>query len=61
LPRGAYAAQAVWRRWQECQAGEIVVPYYIRLSEAEVTWAKKDEARTDEARADEVRRRDSNG
>lgn len=45
LPRGAYAAQAVWQKWQEGCRGELVEPYYIRLSEAEVNWAKKEEAR----------------
>ena len=41
LPRGAYAAWAVWEKWLEKEEGEVVVPYYIRLSEAEVTWAKR--------------------
>lgn len=45
LPRGAYAAQAIWQRWQETGVGELVEPYYIRFSEAEVNWAKKEEAR----------------
>jgi len=45
LPRGAYAARAVWQRWQETGEGERVEPYYIRFSEAEVNWAKKEEAR----------------
>lgn len=45
LPRGAYAARAVWQRWQEMGEGERVEPYYIRFSEAEVNWAKKEEAR----------------
>lgn len=45
LPRGAYAARAVWQRWQETGSGERVEPYYIRYSEAEVNWAKKEEAR----------------
>ena len=45
LPRGAYTVQAVWQRWQEMGEGEQVVPYYIRFSEAEVNWAKKEEAR----------------
>ncbi len=48
LPRGAYAVQAVWQRWQETKAGELVEPYYIRFSEAEVNWAKKEEARRSE-------------
>lgn len=45
LPRGAYAARAIWQRWQETGIGEIVEPLYIRFSEAEVNWAKKEEAR----------------
>ncbi|ODA38935.1 tRNA (adenosine(37)-N6)-threonylcarbamoyltransferase complex dimerization subunit type 1 TsaB [Desulfosporosinus sp. BG] len=45
LPRGAYAARAVWQRWQETGTGDRVEPYYIRFSEAEVNWAKKEEAR----------------
>lgn len=45
LPRGAYAVRAVWERWQEIGAGEQVRPYYIRFSEAEVNWAKKEQAR----------------
>ncbi|TGE33723.1 tRNA (adenosine(37)-N6)-threonylcarbamoyltransferase complex dimerization subunit type 1 TsaB [Desulfosporosinus sp. Sb-LF] len=45
LPRGAYAVKAVWLRWQETSVGERVEPYYIRYSEAEVNWAKKEEAR----------------
>ena len=44
LPRGAYAAKAIWQRWQERGEGEMVEPYYIRLSEAEVNWKKKQEA-----------------
>lgn len=48
LPRGAYAVQAVWQRWQDIGVGERVVPYYIRVSEAEVNWAKKEEARRSE-------------
>ena len=44
LPRGAYAVRAVWQRWQETGIGEQVEPYYIRFSEAEVNWAKKEEA-----------------
>ncbi|WP_088227961.1 tRNA (adenosine(37)-N6)-threonylcarbamoyltransferase complex dimerization subunit type 1 TsaB [Desulfosporosinus sp. FKB] len=48
LPRGAYAAQEVWRRWQEIGAGEKVEPFYIRFSEAEVNWAKKERARKGE-------------
>jgi tRNA threonylcarbamoyladenosine biosynthesis protein TsaB len=49
LPRGAYAAREVWHRWQEIGAGERVEPYYIRFSEAEVNWAKKERARRGEA------------
>jgi len=45
LPRGAYAARAIWQRWQETGVGELVEPFYIRFSEAEVNWAKKEEAR----------------
>lgn len=45
LPRGAYVVRAVWQRWQEIGIGEQVQPYYIRFSEAEVNWAKKEEAR----------------
>jgi tRNA threonylcarbamoyladenosine biosynthesis protein TsaB len=45
LPRGAYAAQAIWQRWQENGTGELVEPFYIRFSEAEVNWVKKEEAR----------------
>ncbi|MDQ7093166.1 tRNA (adenosine(37)-N6)-threonylcarbamoyltransferase complex dimerization subunit type 1 TsaB [Desulfosporosinus sp. PR] len=48
LPRGAYAARAVWERWLEIGAGEQVEPYYIRCSEAEVNWAKKERARRGE-------------
>ncbi|WP_407313265.1 tRNA (adenosine(37)-N6)-threonylcarbamoyltransferase complex dimerization subunit type 1 TsaB [Desulfosporosinus sp. SB140] len=48
LPRGAYAARAVWERWQEIGSGERVEPYYIRFSEAEVNWAKKERARRGE-------------
>jgi tRNA threonylcarbamoyladenosine biosynthesis protein TsaB len=48
LPRGAYAARAVWQRWQETGCGERVEPYYIRFSEAEVKWALKEEARRNE-------------
>lgn len=45
LPRGAYVTRAVWQRWQETGSGERVEPYYIRFSEAEVNWAKKEAAR----------------
>lgn len=45
LPRGAYAVREVWQRWQEIGGGEPVQPFYIRVSEAEVNWAKKEEAR----------------
>lgn len=51
LPRGAYSAQAVWQRWLESPEGEMVEPYYIRLSEAEVNYKKREE----------VRRREING
>lgn len=44
LPRGAFAVQEVWKQYQNQSQGEKVEPYYIRLSEAEVTWAKKEEA-----------------
>lgn len=44
LPRGAFAVQEVWKRYKDHPQGEKVEPYYIRLSEAEVTWAKKEEA-----------------
>lgn len=42
LPRGAYAAQAVWHKWQEQGKGEKIEPFYIRLSEAEVNLRKKE-------------------
>jgi tRNA threonylcarbamoyladenosine biosynthesis protein TsaB len=42
LPRGAYAARTVWQRWQEIGTGERVEPYYIRVSEAEVNFARKE-------------------
>lgn len=45
LPRGAYAVKAVWQKWQETAQGEQVEPYYIRFSEAEVNWAKKEKLR----------------
>lgn len=45
LPRGGFAVQEIWKRWQEKPQGENVEPYYLRLSEAEVNWAKKEEAR----------------
>lgn len=45
LPRAAYAVREVWQRWCEKPRGESVEPFYLRLSEAEVTWAKKEEAR----------------
>ena len=51
LPRGAYGARAVWQRWQEFCSGKqeqralgVLEPYYIRRSEAEVNWEKKQEA-----------------
>ncbi|HBV87749.1 tRNA (adenosine(37)-N6)-threonylcarbamoyltransferase complex dimerization subunit type 1 TsaB [Desulfosporosinus sp.] len=48
LPRGAYAVEAVWQRWLQTGKGELVEPYYIRFSEAEVNWAKKEKARRSE-------------
>ena len=51
LPRGAYAAREVWARRQEVGAGEPLEPYYIRFSEAEVNWAKKERARRGESHA----------
>ncbi|MHB8124743.1 MAG: tRNA (adenosine(37)-N6)-threonylcarbamoyltransferase complex dimerization subunit type 1 TsaB [Desulfitobacteriaceae bacterium] len=45
LPRGAYVAKAVWKKWLDKPEGESVEPYYIRLSEAEVTWAKRRQER----------------
>jgi tRNA threonylcarbamoyladenosine biosynthesis protein TsaB len=48
LPRGAYVARAVWEKWFAKSEGEIVKPYYIRLSEAEVNWAKRQQGRRDE-------------
>jgi tRNA threonylcarbamoyladenosine biosynthesis protein TsaB len=45
LPRGAYVAKAIWQRWQETGVGELIEPFYIRYSEAEVNWAKKEEVR----------------
>ncbi len=47
LPRGAYVAKAVWKKWLDKPAGESVEPYYIRLSEAEVSWARKLQERRD--------------
>jgi len=44
LPRGGYAVPCVWQAWEEGSQSETVEPYYIRLSEAEVNWAKKEEA-----------------
>lgn len=44
LPRGAYAVRCVWQEWEKGTQRELVEPYYIRLSEAEVNWAKKEEA-----------------
>ena len=44
LPRGAYAAYEAWKEW-ECNKSldsySIVEPCYIRLSEAEVNYKKK--------------------
>ena len=45
LPRGAYAVKEIWEKWKATGQGEIIEPYYIRPSEAELTWAKKEEAR----------------
>lgn len=45
LPRGAYTAQSVWWEWNKAQHEGLVEPYYIRPSEAEVTWAKKEAQR----------------
>ena len=48
LPRGSYSVQSVWYAWlktpQEKDHFSSVEPFYIRPSEAEVTWAKKQEA-----------------
>ena len=44
LPRGAYTVRCVWDEWAKGAQKEAVEPYYIRLSEAEVNWAKKEEA-----------------
>lgn len=41
LPRGAYAVRAIWQKWLENPSGEMIEPYYIRLSEAEVNWVRK--------------------
>lgn len=43
LPRGAYTVNAVWQKWLDQGAGDVIEPYYIRCSEAEVNWAKKQE------------------
>lgn len=48
LPRGAYTAKAVWQKWKKTGAGGLLEPYYIRLSEAEVNWAKKEQAKRGE-------------
>ncbi|HWQ72219.1 MAG TPA: tRNA (adenosine(37)-N6)-threonylcarbamoyltransferase complex dimerization subunit type 1 TsaB [Desulfitobacteriaceae bacterium] len=45
LPRGAYVARAVWERWLAKPEGDIIKPYYIRLSEAEVNWVKRHQVR----------------
>ncbi|MDA8229281.1 MAG: tRNA (adenosine(37)-N6)-threonylcarbamoyltransferase complex dimerization subunit type 1 TsaB [Desulfitobacterium hafniense] len=42
LPRGAYVSCEVWRQWSEKGFSGTVEPYYIRLSEAEVNYAKKE-------------------
>ncbi|SHN65745.1 tRNA (adenosine(37)-N6)-threonylcarbamoyltransferase complex dimerization subunit type 1 TsaB [Desulfitobacterium chlororespirans] len=44
LPRGAYTVRCVWNEWQKGTQEKLVEPYYIRLSEAETNWAKKEEA-----------------
>lgn len=44
LPRGAYTAQSVWCEWEKSNEGGLIEPFYIRPSEAEVNWAKKEEA-----------------
>lgn len=44
LPRGAYSVKCVWLEWLENKGQGSVEPYYIRLSEAEVKWAQKEEA-----------------
>lgn len=45
LPRGAYTVRSVWQEWRRTQQGGLIEPYYIRASEAEVNWAKKEEAK----------------
>ncbi len=47
LPRGAYVVKAVRVKWLAKPAGETVEPFYIRLSEAEVSWARKRQERRD--------------
>ncbi|AGA68689.1 universal bacterial protein YeaZ [Desulfitobacterium dichloroeliminans LMG P-21439] len=44
LPRGGYTARCVWNAWENNQQHGLVEPYYIRLSEAEMNWAKKEKA-----------------
>ncbi len=44
LPRGGYSVRTVWQEWLKNQGKGSVEPYYIRLSEAEVKWAQKEEA-----------------
>jgi tRNA threonylcarbamoyladenosine biosynthesis protein TsaB len=46
LPRGAYAACEAWKQWLKAKdnpdiAAGTVLPFYIRLSEAEVNYRKK--------------------
>ncbi|NLO97964.1 MAG: tRNA (adenosine(37)-N6)-threonylcarbamoyltransferase complex dimerization subunit type 1 TsaB [Peptococcaceae bacterium] len=46
LPRGAYAACEAWAQWLKVKddpdlADKAVLPFYIRLSEAEVNYRKK--------------------
>ncbi|MDD2233577.1 MAG: tRNA (adenosine(37)-N6)-threonylcarbamoyltransferase complex dimerization subunit type 1 TsaB [Desulfitobacteriaceae bacterium] len=48
LPRGAYVARVVWEKWLTESEGEVVKPYYIRLSEAEVNWRKRQQGRRNE-------------
>ena len=41
LPRGAYAVREVWQKWLENSEPADVEPFYIRKSEAEITWERK--------------------